>query len=177
MDGTGKGAENRMSNAMESTRTAEMIAVEINVIKGQTRDVILRSAIEIGRRLYEAKAIVPYGRWGGWLKENVDYSERTAQNLMKCFDEYGQNPQALADVSSPQAVALLTPDGEQRAALTERVDVSELAKRQLHRHLARPAGEQAPPPRTVVRDNDGGRHGGDECRQAAPGARLRRAGG
>lgn len=132
-----------MSNAMESTRTAEMIAVEINVIKGQTRDVILRSAIEIGRRLYEAKAIVPYGRWGGWLKENVDYSERTAQNLMKCFDEYGQNPQALADVSYSQAVALLSLDGEQRAELMERVDVSELSTRELQSEIARLKEEQA----------------------------------
>ena len=131
-----------MSNAMESTRTAEMIAVEINVIKGQTRDVILRSAIEIGRRLYEAKAIVPYGRWGEWLKSNVDYSERTAQNLMKCFDEYGQNPQALADVSYSQAVALLGLDGEQRAELMERVDVGELSTRELQAEIAKLREEQ-----------------------------------
>lgn len=131
-----------MSNAMESTRTAEMIAVEINVIKGQTRDVILRSAIEIGRRLYEAKAMVPYGRWGEWLKSNVDYSERTAQNLMKCFDEYGQNPQALADVSYSQAVALLSLDGEQRAELMERVDVGELSTRELQTEIAKLREEQ-----------------------------------
>lgn len=132
-----------MSNAMESARTAEMIAVEINVIKGQTRDVILRSAIEIGKRLYEAKTIVPYGRWGEWLKENVDYSERTAQNLMKCFDEYGKNPQTLADMSYSQAVALLSLDGEQRSELMERVNVSELSTRELQSEIARLKEEQA----------------------------------
>lgn len=130
-----------MTNAMQG-RTAEMIAVEINVIKGQTRDVILRSAIEIGKRLYEAKAMVPYGRWGEWLKSNVDYSERTAQNLMKCFDEYGQNPQALADVSYSQAVALLGLDGEQRAELMERVDVGELSTRELQAEIAKLREEQ-----------------------------------
>lgn len=132
-----------MSNAMESARTAERIAVEINVIKGQTRDVILRSAIEIGKRLYEAKAIVPYGRWGEWLKENVDYSVRTAQNLMKCFDEYGKNPQALADMGYSQAVALLSLDGEQRSELMERVNVSELSTRELQSEIARLKEEQA----------------------------------
>lgn len=38
----------------ELTRTPEMIAAEINTIKAQTREVVCRSAIEIGRRLTEA---------------------------------------------------------------------------------------------------------------------------
>ena len=65
---------------IEIIRTEEVIAAEIRVIKEQTRVAVLSGAIEIGRRLAEAKAIVPHGQWGAWLEENVDYSERTAQN-------------------------------------------------------------------------------------------------
>ena len=71
------------------SRTPEVIAAEINVIKAQTREVVCKSAIEIGRRLVEAKRCVPHGSWGAWLEENVEYSERTAQDLMKMFEEYG----------------------------------------------------------------------------------------
>jgi len=72
-------------------RTPERIATEINVIKEQAREVFCRSAIEIGRRLFEAKSMIPHGSWGKWLEENVDYSERTAQNLMRVYEEYGRN--------------------------------------------------------------------------------------
>lgn len=64
-------------------RTPMGIAQEINEIKEKVRDVAIRGAIEIGKRLQEAKSMVPYGEWGKWLAENVDYSERTAQDLMQ----------------------------------------------------------------------------------------------
>lgn len=75
---------------MELTRTCEVIATEINAIKEQARAMLVSSAIEIGKRLAEAKELVPFGSWGKWLEENVSYSERTAQNLMRCWEEYGK---------------------------------------------------------------------------------------
>ena len=89
-------------------RTIDTIAAEINGIKEQVRATVVSGAIEIGRRLKEAKSLVPYGEWGAWLKRSVDYSERTAQNMMRIADEYGKtDPQALADLSVTQAVLLL----------------------------------------------------------------------
>ena len=89
-------------------RTIDTIAAEINGIKEQVRATVVSGAIEIGRRLKEAKSLVPYGEWGAWLERSVDYSERTAQNMMRIADEYGKtDPQALADLSVTQAVLLL----------------------------------------------------------------------
>lgn len=126
-------------NEMAVNRSADMIAVEINTIKAQARDVYVRSAIEIGRRLYEVKAMVPHGKWGEWLKANVDYSERTAQNLMAVYEEYGRNgdTQAIAGLSFTQAVLLLRLDGESRAELLEEKDVPAMSTRQLEEEIRR----------------------------------------
>lgn len=130
-------------SGMIINRTPETIATEINVIKAQARDVYVRSAIEIGRRLYEAKTLVPYGKWGEWLKSNVDYSERTAQNLMAVFEEYGRNgdSQAIAGLSFTQAVLLLRLDGETRAELLEEKDVPAMSTRELEEEIRKANAE------------------------------------
>lgn len=94
-----------MSNLIE--RTPSVIAFEINSIKEQTRTFVLQSSIEIGRRLIEAKAVVAHGSWGGWLEENVAYSQSTANSLMKIFKEYDANSQTLGNLNYTQAVTLL----------------------------------------------------------------------
>lgn len=83
-----------MSN--EVTRTPAQVAADINTIKSHTSAVLRsaidegkRSCIRIGKLLEEAKCLVPHGEWGKWLEENVDYSESTAQNLMRCYREFG----------------------------------------------------------------------------------------
>ena len=123
----------------ELTRTPEAIALEINIIKGQAQDVLCRSAVEIGRRLYEARAMVPHGSWCAWLQENVDYSERTAQKLIKLFEEYGKNgnPQALAGLTPTHASILLGLPAEQREELMERVEVRGLSTRELQEEVTR----------------------------------------
>ena len=80
----------------EVTRTAAQVAADINAVKSHASaiyraalDVGKRSCIEIGRLLLEAKGLVPHGEWGKWLAENVDYSESTANNLMRYFKEFG----------------------------------------------------------------------------------------
>ena len=130
-------------SGMMIARTPEVIATEINVIKGQARDVYVRSAIEIGKRLYEAKAMVPYGKWGEWLKNNVDYSERTAQNLIAVYDEYGRNgdSQAIAGLNFTQAVLLLRLDGETRAELLEEKDVPGMSVRELEEEIRKANAE------------------------------------
>lgn len=130
-------------NEMAISRSPEVIATEINVIKAQARDTYVRSAIEIGRRLYEAKTMVPHGKWGEWLKNNVDYSERTAQNLMAVYEEYGRNgeTQAIAGLSFTQAVLLLQLDGESRAELLEREDVSGMSTRELQEEIRKANAE------------------------------------
>lgn len=87
-------------------RTPLLIATEINTIKQQTGKILLASAIEVGRRLREAKELLPYGEWTEWLEESVSYTERTAQNLMRIFDAYGSQQITAADGVSLKAGAL-----------------------------------------------------------------------
>lgn len=85
-------------------RTPLIIAAEINMINQQTKKALLTGAVEIGKRLKEAKALVPHGEWGKWLEESVSYSQRTADKLMQLFDEYGHKLPALSgDDSSPNS--------------------------------------------------------------------------
>ncbi len=127
-----------------STRTAEVIAGEINQIKAEVRDTVIRAAIEIGKRLKEAKALVPYGQWGDWLAENVDYSERTAQNYMAIADEYGQKEtQALAQIrSKEQAILLLALDEREREAFVQQHDLGAMSTRELKEELERVKAER-----------------------------------
>ena len=108
-------------------RTADVIAAEINTIKFETKKAVLNSFIEIGRRLVEAKALVPHGEWGNWL-ESVNYKKSTANTLMNIFDKYsagqinllGDNvkSQAIGELGFTQALKLLSiKDDDEREAL------------------------------------------------------------
>jgi len=77
------------------TRTVETVTLEIRTLQHQAQGIILNYAIEIGRRLEEAKSMLPHGEWGNWLKKELDYSQSTAQNFMRVFREYGDSQQSL----------------------------------------------------------------------------------
>lgn len=49
----------------------------------------LDTAIEIGGILVKAKAKVGHGNWAEWLKKNVDFSERTAEDYANFFRNRG----------------------------------------------------------------------------------------
>lgn len=122
-------------------RTIETIAIEINSIKDQTKKIMIHGSIEIGRRLTEAKEMMPHGEWMNWLADQVDYSQSTANNLMKLFKEYGTDQltlfgdnadsQALGSLSYTQAVALLGIPAEEREAFVQENDVDSMSTREL----------------------------------------------
>lgn len=128
-----------------SNRTPELIAAEINNIKAQTRNIVLYNVIEIGRRLVEAKELVPHGQWSGWLEKSVDYSQSTAQNLMRIFNEYGSEQlallgnnaksQALGNLTYTQAIILLgLPAGEREKFVTNN-DIDNMSTRELQQAI------------------------------------------
>lgn len=45
---------------------------------------------KVGKRLIEAKRQLTDESWAGWLKENVNFTIRTAQRFMKCADRFGE---------------------------------------------------------------------------------------
>lgn len=131
------------AKAQSIVRTPELIAAEINSIKEQTRRVVLYNSIEIGRRLIEAKEILGHGEWGEWLEKSVDYSQRTANNLMRIFEEYGSQQltlldnnvksQAFANLSYTQAVALLGIPQEEREEFVKENDIDSMSTRELQK--------------------------------------------
>lgn len=118
----------------ESTEISRAVtlAAEINAIKDTVKQTAVHAAIEIGKRLKEAKSLVPYGSWGKWLEESVDYSERTAQNLMALAEEYKfKDPQAIAGLPLTKAVLLLGVPGEERDAFVQEHKADEKSVREL----------------------------------------------
>lgn len=111
-----------MNELME--RNPNIIASEIEAIKNQTKIIVLSASMEIGKRLKEVKAMLPHGTWGTWLQDNVDYSERTAQNLMALHDTYsGMSPAQIEGIGYSQAVALL---GIESELLTEAIENNDI---------------------------------------------------
>lgn len=119
----------------ELVRSAQVIAAEIRSIDAQTREIVLRSAIEIGKRLNEAKALVPHGEWGAWLETNVNYSQSTANNFMRIAEEYGSNFQAIENLSYTKALALLGVPAEEREQFTQEHDVKNMSARELQQAI------------------------------------------
>lgn len=123
----------------------DRLAAEINLIKQQAARQLLTASIEIGERLTQAKAIVPHGEWEQWLTDNVDYSQSTAQNLMKIYREYGSDQLGFAGktaldtfgkLSYTQALELLALPSDQREEFMETHDVEDMSTRDLHQAIA-----------------------------------------
>ena len=124
-------------------RDINTITGEIRFITRQTQEVVVRAAIEIGRRLSEAKALLPHGEWGEWLKNEVEFSQSTANNFMKMFEEYGSeqqslfgnisNSQAFANLPYTKALKLLAIPADEREEFAAENKVDQLSTREIDR--------------------------------------------
>ena len=123
------------------TRTPEIIAGEVRHLKAQAQRLILGHAIEIGRRLTEAKAMLEHGQWTDWLKNQVNFSQSTANNMMRIFDAYGAaqmglfgpeaNSQTFGSLEYSKALALLAVPEEEREEFAQDVDAEHISVREL----------------------------------------------
>ena len=113
------------------------IAAEVRTIEEQVRGVALSGAVAIGRRLIEAKGLVPYGRFLEWIKANLDYSERRAQDLMRLYETYGRGtiPESVSALDYSKAVALLAAPEEARESLAERAADEGMSVRRLQEEI------------------------------------------
>ncbi|MEA5023996.1 hypothetical protein SDC9_15246 [bioreactor metagenome] len=128
-------------NASNTERTPFVIAAEINAINRESRKMLLKNAIEVGRRLKEAKELLNHGEWLNWLKESVNYSKSTAENLMNLYKEYGPkllslsddnpNSQTFGNLTYSQALLLLGLPEEEREEFAAQNDVGNMTARQL----------------------------------------------
>lgn len=109
-----------------------------------TRDIraktgeFLRAAIEIGRLLFEAKAMVEPGGWGKYIEEELPFSQSWANNYMKLYTEFGSDQtslfgdsQAYMNLRPSQALEIIRlPEGE-REEFMQTHDVESMSSRQL----------------------------------------------
>lgn len=130
-----------MDEMVKTERTVDAVTLEINTLHRQAQQMMLGYVIEIGRRLVEVKGMLPYGSWGTYLAERTPYSQSTANNFMKIFQEYGDENLSLFDkgaksqtfgkLSYTQALALLALPANERETFAEENKVEEMSSRQL----------------------------------------------
>ena len=126
-----------MSEQITTTRTLEVVAAEIRTFTAS----MLNNIIEIGRRLVEAKAMLPYGKFGEWVETQTGYSHSTANNFMRIFDEYGsrqgslfgdlEDSQTFGKLSYSKALSLLALPPAERAEFVKAHDVEDMSTREL----------------------------------------------
>lgn len=122
-------------------RDIGVVTAEIKTLNQQYRVVTVSYAIEVGRRLTEAKSLLHHGEWGDWLEHQVNFSQRTAINFMKVFEEYGDqqislfgdssNPQAIANLPITKVLKLLALPSDERDEFLAETDVEAMSAREL----------------------------------------------
>lgn len=136
------------NSQLPAGKTLQQLASEINAIKEQVRETVYLSTCRIGEKLLMAKGAVGHGNWGQWLKENVDYSERTAQNIITIYKNFnnketklfGSAPdtELLGKLNQSQLLALSSiKDEEKRADFMEehKEDLPDMSKQELAKAL------------------------------------------
>lgn len=143
-------------NDLVECRSSDVIAAEINGIKEQVkktvRGTMLSGAMEIGRLLLEAKAVVQHGEWGQWLQENVDYSQTTANDMMRLYTEYrdkqitldgGPTNEELFGMLEPsKALALLSLPEQERKEFVQEHPVEDMSVKKLKEEIAQIKAEK-----------------------------------
>ena len=116
--------------AAAQERTIETITAEIITLKTDAGNAI----IGIGQRLIEAKEMLSHGQWLPWLTDQVEFSERTAQDFMRLAREWS-NPQTLADLGKAKALKLLLLPAAEREEFMEAHDVPNMSTRELEQAI------------------------------------------
>ena len=130
------------SEELTTSRNLDVIATEI---KAYTFS-MLSNIIEIGRRLTEAKEMLPYGQFNQWCSDHFGYSRTQTYNFMRLYDAYGSDQKSLfgAEVVAntfehlnySKALALLAlPSAEERETFLQENDVSEMTTRELQKAI------------------------------------------
>lgn len=126
-----------INTEMKEARTLDIVAAEIRALTANA----LNTIVEIGRRMTEAKAMLPHGEFGRWIKEEAGYSTSTANNFMRLFEAYADtqgslfgaevNCQTFGNLTYSKALALLEVPAEEREEFVETHNVDEMSTREL----------------------------------------------
>lgn len=130
-----------MTESMTPSRDIREITAEIRTIQDSVRRTALSGAIEIGRRLTEAKELLQHGEWGDWLKREFEFSQSTASRLMQLFREYGADQGSLfgaetkyatlQNISVSNALRLVAIPDEEREEFAAEHDIEHKSAREV----------------------------------------------
>lgn len=139
-------------------RTPQKIGEEIRSLTYQAKCMTVYFGVEIGRRLVEAKQMLPHGAWGDWVKQETEFSQSTANRFMRVFEEYGEeqigifgaveNSSTLKNLSISNALRLLAVPKEEREEFAAEVDAEHISARDLEQ---------------LIRERDEARHTASEA--------------
>ena len=106
----------------------EKTTAEILMLKDQTA----QNIIEIGRRLIEVKETLEHGEYLKWLKEKVDFTERTAQRFVKVATVFS-NTTPVSHLGTRKLLALAGLDEEDREEVMQENNVEDMTTRELEK--------------------------------------------
>ncbi len=147
----GEEMDNALAEMLEDEERLETLTTEIKTIQRQTQQIVLTQAAEIGRRLKEIKSILPHGKWGEYIRRELDYSQSTANNLMRVYEQlgtqqdslFGGGTETLGDLSYTKVLRLLTLPEQEREEFVEAHDVKSMSTRELEQALKEREAEKA----------------------------------
>ena len=124
-------------------RNIDVVMAEIKSLCSEARHMMLIYAIEIGRRLVEAKDILPHGEWGDWLRNEVEFSQSTANKHMKLFEKFGArqisllgaelNSETFTNLTYSQALKLISVPDEELEDFVKDNDIEHKSVREIER--------------------------------------------
>lgn len=103
----------------------------------------IQVAAQAGQCLTVIKERVGHGNWGDWCKQNLQFSERKAQNMMKLSAEmhgktaFFANPQTFADIEISKVYELLSAPEEVQKAMIENPEAEEMNVREFKDEIRR----------------------------------------
>lgn len=126
----------------EMTRNIDTITAEIVVIRENAKKVFFSAVIDIGKRLLEAKELVPQGEWLHYLDTALGYKPSTAQNYMRIAKEFAADQigldgrsqsEVFGELGYSQLLPLLGLPEEERRAVAEENDLPSMSSREIEK--------------------------------------------
>lgn len=127
-------------NTVVAVRSIEIVTAEIHTIRDNVAKVFMDGVVQIGRRLEEAKQLVPQGEWLSYLDKELGYKPSTAQNYMRIAREFGDGQIGLSgktpgdffgQLGYSQLLPLLGLPEEEREQLAEEHDLAGMSSREI----------------------------------------------
>lgn len=134
------GDEDSLAGKVIVTRSIEIVTAEIHTIRDNAAKVFMDAVVQIGRRLEEAKQLVPQGGWTEYLENELGYKPSTAQNYMRIAREFGDGQVSLSgktaqdvfgDLGYAQLLPLLGLPEEEREELAGEHDLAGMSSREI----------------------------------------------